>query len=276
MNPIKIFLLAVCSLIPLQVWSQQRESLVIKVHHLPTTSFTILRADLSSETPTATLSNGFSRYNPEDKSWTDIIADSVTHRLVDSQQQELIFRAAGIDTLTPSEGVGIDGNHFTFIHQKGDGVFNYESFSDTRDSLAHYLYRLFDLPGAVTVLGQVGHKVAHQGCLDTSDCWEPLPLTHVSLLSSGGDTLATTLADGQGLFELTVLPTRCSLVVSHPGYVTRAITHIPLSEDVELKRIILPAGDPKHTLSTPYNPLGGITTSGAVIGPEDIIRIPTR
>ena len=226
--------------------------------------------------PTATLSNGFSHYNPEDKSWTTVISDSVSHHLLDSQQQEFVARAAGIDTLTPSEGVGIDGNHFSFIHQKGDQFFSYESFSDTRDSLAHYLYRLFDLPGAVTVWGQVGHKVAHKGCLDTSDCWEPLPLAHVSLLSPGGDTLASTLADDQGLFELTVLPTRCSLVVSHPSYVTLSITHIPLSEDVELKRIILPAGNPKHTLFSPYNPLGEITTSGAVIGHEDIIRIPTR
>ena len=109
-----------------------------------------------------------------------------------------------------------------------------------------------------------------------ANCWEPLPLARVSLLSSIGDTLATTLADNQGLFELTVLPTRCSLVVSHPGYVTCAITHIPLSEDVELKRIILLAGDTGRTLSTPYNPLGQITTSGAVIGHENIIRIPTR
>lgn len=259
-----------------EVWSQETESITVKIYHQPTTAFTILRADLSAELPTATLSHGFGRYNYEDKSWTDIITDSTTHRLLESQKQELLLRAAGIDVLLPDSAVRIDGNYFSFTHRRGDNVYTHDSYSDTPDSLAEYLYNLFELPGAVNIIGQVGYKIISDGCLDPNNCWDPLPLARVSLLSPSGDTIASTLANDQAVFELTVLPTRCSLVISHPGYVTRIITHIVLTEDLELSHILLPPGDTKKTIITPYNIYSGNTTSGSVINQEDITHFPSK
>ena len=273
---IKLFLLTVCCLLPLQAWGQEAESISVKIYHLPTTAFTIFRADLTAEPPTATGLHGFGRYDYEAKSWTDIFTDSTTHRLVESQRRELLRRAAGIDVLLPDSAIGIDGNYYDFTHRRGDSVYTYGSFSDTPDSLADYLYDLFELPGAVTIMGQVGYKIVSDGCLDTSNCWDGLPLARVSLLSPSGETIASTLADDQAVFELTVLPTRCSLAISHPGYVTRIISHIVLTEDLELGHILLPPGDPKRAITTPYNILSGNTTSGAVISHEDLNRIPSR
>ena len=269
-------MLAICWLICSTTWSQNPESISVKIHHLPTTAFTIFRADLSAEPPTATQVRGFGRYNWEDEIWTDIFSDSTTHRLLESQQQELLRRAAGIDILTPDSSVGIDGNYFSFVHRRGDNVHTYDSYSDTPDSLAHYFYDLFELPGAVTIIGQVGHKIIDEGCLDTSNCWDVLPLARVSLLSPSGDTIASTLANDQAIFELNVLPTRCSLVISHPGYVTRIITHIVLTEDLEFDHILLLPGNPKKTITTPYNILSGDTTSGAVIDHEQLNHFPSR
>lgn len=269
-------MLAICWLIYPTAWSQEAESISVKIDHLPTTAFTIFRADLSDEPPTATQLHGFGHYNYENKNWTDIFTDSTTHRLLESQQQELLRRAATIDVLTPDSAVGIDGNYFSFIHRLGDNVYTFDSYSDTPDSLAHYLYDLFELPEAVTIIGQVGHKIIDDGCLDTSNCWDALPLARVSLLSRSGDTLASTIANDQAIFELTVLPSRCNLVISHPGYVTRIISHIVLTEDLELGHILLPPDDSKKTITTPYNIFSGDTTSGAVIDHEQLIHIPSR
>ncbi len=257
-------------------WCQNSESIFVKISHLPTTAFTIFRADLSSEPSTAIQLHGFGRYHYEDKSWTVILTDSTTHRLHESRQQELLRRAAGIDTLPQDSSIGIDGNHFSFIHRRGDNVYTYDSYSDTPDSLANYLYNLFELSGAVSIYGVVGYKIVDKGCLDTSNCWDALPLAHVALLSPSGDTLATTLANDHGFFEMTVLPTRCSLVISHPSYTTRTITHIVLDEDLYFEHILLPSGDPKQTITTPYNIYSGNTSSGAVISHEYLNHIPSR
>lgn len=269
-------MLAACWLIYPTAWCQEAESITVKIDHLPTTAFTIFRADLSDEPPTATQLHGFGRYNYEDKSWTDIFTDSTTHRLLESQLQELLRRAATIDVLPPDSSIGIDGNYYNFTHRRGDNVYTYGSFSDTPDSLAEYLYDLFELPGAVSIIGQVGHKIISDDCLDPNNCWNVLPLARVSLLSPSGDTIASTLADDQAIFELTVLPTRCNLAISHPGYTTYIISHIVLTEDLELGHILLPSGDPKKTITTPYNILSGSTTSGAVISHEDLNHIPSR
>lgn len=269
-------MLIVCWLINPTAWCQEAESVTIKIDHLPTTAFTIFRADLSAEPPTAIQLHGFGRYNYEDKSWTDIFTDSTTRRLLESQQQELLRRAAGIDTLPPDSSIGIDGNYYDFTHCRGVNVYNYDSFSDTPDSLAKYLYDLFELPVAVTIIGRVGHKINDVGCLDTSNCWTGLPLARVSLLSPSGDTIASTIANDNAIFELSVLPTRCNLVISHPGYVTRIITHIVLTEGLELDHILLSPGDPMKTFSTPYNTISDNTTSGAIIDHEQLNHIPSQ
>ena len=269
-------MLAICWLIYPTVWSQEAESISVKIDHLPTTAFTIFRADLSDEPPTATQLHGFGHYNYEGKSWTDILTDSTTHRLLESQQQELLRRAATIDVLPPDSSIGIDGNYYDFTHRRGDNVYTYGSYSDTPDSLAEYFYDLFELPGAVSIIGQVGHKIISDDCLDPNNCWNVLPLARVSLLSPSGDTIASTLADDQAIFELTVLPTRCNLAISHPGYTTRIISHIVLTEDLELVPVLLPSGDPKKTITTPYNILNGNTTSGAVIDHEQLNHIPSQ
>lgn len=222
-------------LLPLLAWGQ---TVSVTIAHMPSPHYTMFRI---GEDQKVTRQRGF--HFRVDGEWHDTISDITSLSLTHSQHEHILRSAAAIKSLPKDSSIAIDGNWTQFEYREGDSVYQYGTFSDTPDSLADYLWNLFYRPEDIFISGQIGQPDISADCLN---CWDVLPFARISVLTEKGDTVATTMADDYGIFELNVLPGNYNIAVSHQGYDTRILTHVSLKEYLEITRFLLQPTKRKH------------------------------
>lgn len=231
----KVVPIALLVVLPLLAWGQ---TVSVTIEHIPSPRYTMFRI---GEDQKVTRQRVF--YFRVDGEWHDTVSDITSLSLTHSQHEHILRSAAAIKSLPKDSSIAIDGNWTLFEYREGDSVYQYGTFSDTPDSLADYLWNLFYRPEDIFISGQIGQPDTFPDC---PNCWDVLSFARISVLTEKDDTVATTLADDHGIFELNVLPDNYSIAVSHQGYNTRILTHVSLKEYLEITSFILQPTKRKH------------------------------